>query len=326
MNNWAQIYHCADLIKSYDPWAQFGERDLFVWQPKENGREYFFSFLRESCGSRGIAFYENGNDCFLAQERLHGKNNKKEPVFLLQNAVILLWSDREALSKDSYRRIKELGLKFRGKGCWPHFQQYRIGYLPKTVPEEATDCLLEQIESLLKMLQDVNAQQMKVSFINDHVLLRSYQESAKDYSTYTASLLRHRRGVYRQIAMEDNDWLQDLTKEKPRGTVAIDWAYCTKIMENAEEGMIPCLAMAVNPRTGCLLEKMFFTPESPPYENMLVFMDYLFQHHGKPVSIEICDREIESYIRSICDRTGIRLIVKPRLRYMEILRREQMAE
>lgn len=35
-----------------------------------------------------IAFYRNGNECFNAQGRLHGENPKKEPVFLLQNAII----------------------------------------------------------------------------------------------------------------------------------------------------------------------------------------------------------------------------------------------
>ena len=105
----------ASRVVSYNPWSRFGEKDIFVFLTKDKKEEPFFCFLEETCGDYAIAFYRNGNECFNAQERLHGANPKKEPVFLLQNAIIFRLRNRKDVSKANYALLKELNIKCRGK-------------------------------------------------------------------------------------------------------------------------------------------------------------------------------------------------------------------
>ena len=127
LEKWKKIYSFAQLIAAYEPWELFEEENTFALVPKGTRNEHYFSFLAKSSGQCGIAIYPSGNAYVSAQNRLHGGNSKREPQFDLQDAVILLWGDREDVSKENYGLIKSLAFKFRGRGAWLHFQEYRVG-------------------------------------------------------------------------------------------------------------------------------------------------------------------------------------------------------
>ena len=108
LEKWREIYNFAQMIAAYEPWELFAEENTFALVPKGTRNEHYFSFLAESSGQCGIAIYPSGNTYVAAQFRLHGANPKREPLFDLQDAVILLWGDREDVSKDNYELIKAL--------------------------------------------------------------------------------------------------------------------------------------------------------------------------------------------------------------------------
>lgn len=324
LETWRRIFFLANEIASFHPWDMFAEDNLLAYILDGTERhEHFFSFLNESSGQYGIAIYPSGNDCLLAQQRLHNKNRKREPIFLLQNAVVLLWGNREDVSKENRALLKDLGIKCRGKGSWLHIEQYRIGYAPRCVPGEALGTLENDLGNLWMMMRAVVEEKLKPDFTNNKILARMRASDGQWYN-YVSSLRHKKAPEYTRITMVENEWLQRLRNMIPKGTVELDWSYYPNIVKDGKEEIIPRLVWAVDARTGIVLKHGLLAPSAAPQEDMLSFLDELIQVGSKPSVIEISDREIESYIADICKQSGIRLVFKNSLKKLDTIRREYL--
>ena len=322
---WSEIYRLALEIEKKNPWSRFRETDMFVFRNKQKKYEHFFCFLKESSGQKGIALYPTGNACFLAQQRMHEKNYKNEPAFYLQDAIILLWGNREEVSKGNLNLIKELGLKFRGKGCWPHFREYRVGHVPRDVEHVLLDILAADMDSLLSMVQTIDEQNLKVDFSGNRVYTRCWFDAEVTYLNRPATLRRSKRGEYLRVELLPNNDIAELRKMIPRGTICMDWSFYPGVIEYEKKKVIPRLLLVMEPRTGELIKKVFIPPSSEPYKDILTQLEFLIRERGKPSTIEICDKEMECYIADTCKLIGIRLVVKPQIKQITLARRELLA-
>lgn len=322
LEKWKQIYFYASQIAFYDPWSRFAEKDILVMITKDKKEEHFFCFLEESCGRCSIAFYRNGCDCFNAQERLHGANTKKEPVFLLQNAIIFQLGDREDISKENYALLKALDLKCRGKGGWPHFEQYRVGYAPRAVCEEDLDMLLDDLGNLWMMVRAVFEERILTDFTNRKVLTRSYSPADDLYYTYMAPLKLPPKATYNLITMTENEWLALMRSLPSKGTIALDWSYLPTMVREGKEKIVPRLLLAVDTRTGCIIKAETLPPSSQPCDDLFDVLESIFTERGKPAAIEICDKEMECYLSDFCQKVRIRLEIRKQLKQTTVARRE----
>ena len=322
LKKWEEIYLYASRVVSYNPWSRFGEKDLFVFLTKDKKEEHFFCFLEESCGDYAIAFYRNGNECFNAQERLHGANPKKEPVFLLQNAIIFRLGNREDVSKANYALLKELNIKCRGKGGWPYFEQYRIGYAPRAVCEEDLDRLLDDLGNLWMMVRAVFDEGMPTDFENRMVLTRCYSPKDDMFYTYMAPLKQKPRATYTTITMTENEWLSMMRGLPSKGAIALDWSYLPTVIYEGRERIVPRLLLAVDARTGCIIKSEMLPPSDAPYDDLFDVMESIIAVRGKPAAIEICDKELECYLTDFCKQAKIRLEIRKQLKQTTAARRE----
>ena len=85
---WLRLYAVAQQIGVMHPWDDFSESDKFTYIWKDKSKTVLFSFIGESAHKCGIACYVGEEDYIRARVRLTGKNNKREPIFMLQNALI----------------------------------------------------------------------------------------------------------------------------------------------------------------------------------------------------------------------------------------------
>lgn len=313
LEKWRRIYSHLSLIVEYRPWDQFEETDIFALIPKGKKEEHFFSFIYDSIGQPGIAIYWSGQDCFNAQERMHGPNSKKEPVFLLQNAIILLLGNREDLSKENYALLKELEIQCRGRCAWPHFEKYQIGYAPKAVEEEDLEKLLDDMGNLWMMVRAVYEGKVYPDFSNNKALTRCYSEKDDLFYTYAAKLQQPKKAVYTTVTMHDNEWMKLLRKKPSKGTISLDWAYLPTKIKEGKNKIIPRLLLAVDTRSGVVIHFDVLSPTNSCVDDLFAFFDDIVERYGKPALIEICDQEVESYMLDLCQKAGIRLVMRKRL-------------
>lgn len=316
LEKWRKIYLYANRIVALDPWSCLSETDTFVLIPKGKRAEHYFCFLQESCGRRAIAFYDRGLHYSEAKERLHGKNPKQEPVFWLQNAVIFMLGDREDVSKENYALIKALDIKCRGRGAWPFFEEYRVGYAPRSVPETLLDALLDDLGNLWVMTRMVFSGKVQVDFPNGEIMLRYY--SPVDDLFYSKAHRLNIPSVIKKltVTMDDNEWLQQFQRQPARGTISLDWSYLPTIVIDGKEKLVPRLLIAADSSTGIILKSAMLPPVPSNFDLLFDFLNDLMIDQGKPAAIEVCDREIESCISDLCQKANIRLVFRKQLKYI----------
>lgn len=314
LEKWRKIYNFAQLIAAYDPWALFAEENTFALVPKGTRNEHYFSFLAESAGQCGIAIYPGGNAYVAAQCRLHGGNPKREPRFDLQDAIVLLWGDRENVSKDNYALIKALGFKFRGRGVWLHFQEYRVGYVPRQVQELDLDRLLDDLGNLWMIVRAICEENLKTNFDNREAVVRFYSEKDDMYYTGSFPVALPRKISYPEITMQESADLQELRAMRPRGSIALDWSYLPASYRENGENIIPRLLLAVDTKTGVIMDAQMLSPADDPCAALFDMISHISWNYAKPATIEICDAEIEGIIADFCKQVGIRLVTKKQIK------------
>lgn len=322
LEKWRKIYLYANRIAELDPWSCLSETDTFVLIPKGKRAEHYYCFLQESCDRRAIAFYDRGLHYMEAKERLHGTNSKQEPVFWLQDAVIFILGDREDVSKENYALIKALDIKCRGRGAWPFFEEYRVGYAPRSVPDNLLDTLLDDLGNLWVMTRMVLSGTVQVDFPKGEIMLR-YHSPADDLFYSKAHRLTLPSITKKlTVTMDDNEWLRRLRHKPSQGTIALDWSYLPTTMIAGKEKLVPRLLLAVDTKTGVILKSGMLPPAPSNLDLLFDFLNDLMIDLWKPAAIEVCDREIESYISDLCQRANIRLVYRKHLKYINAARKE----
>lgn len=314
-DKWLQLYGMADEIAGFSPWVDFAENNPFCYIWKDKSKSVFFSFIYESIGRYGIACYVGEENYVRARERLTAENNKHEPIFMLQNALMCIWGDREDVSPENYRIIKELEFKFRGRGAWLCFEHYEIGYAPEPIREKELDLLIEAFGNLIMMLRAVYEHGVAPDFSNGDALVRWYEKKDDLYYTHPFKIDIDSKVINkRNLIFEENEHLRKIrAKSNERYSIEMDWAYLDEICEYNGRKIVPLLLLAVDKENGYILDNGMLSPDATKHVAVVNMLDGIMQKCGKPTEILVCDEEIKCILADICKKIGVKLSVKKRL-------------
>lgn len=313
---WLHLYDVANQIGCFRPWEDFSEKDCFTYIWKDKSKTVLFSFIGESAQKCGIACYIGEEDYMRARVRLTAGNSKHEPAFMLQNALICLWDNREDLSKKSYELIKELDFKFRGKGAWLHFDRYEIGYVPTPLDEKEVDFLTTAFENLHMMLRAIYGKGMDPEFDKGKTLVRWYEPKDEVYYTHPFKI-DHSVGIITRavVTVQENDWMREVrTMPKADYSIELDWSYVGVIYDDDDgRETFPHLLLAVEPKSGYIIVNRLLPPSQNKPDVIFNVLDYLIERYGKPAEIAICEEDLKGILADVCTKTNIKLTVRKRL-------------
>lgn len=322
---WMHLYDVVQEIGAMNPWEDFTAADRFACMWKDQSKTVLFSFIGASAQTRGIACYIGEEDYMRARIRLTMKNEKREPAFMLQNALICLWSNREDVSKENYALIKELGLKFRGKGAWLSFERYEIGFAPVPLTESDVELLITAFENLYMMLRAVYERGLDPEFDKGKTLLRWYEPKDDLFYTYPVEVdFPKEIGPRPVVIVQENDWMREVrTMKSAEYSVEIDWSYAGVLYED-ELGRetFPKMLLAVERKKGLILFNMMLPPSRSQPDVLFGMLDHLIEQHGKPTEIVVCDEDIKGILADICKKIGIKMTVKKRLSALNKVRND----
>lgn len=322
---WLKLYDVAQKIGAMNPWEYFEEKDCFSYVWKDKSKTLIFSFIGPSAQTCGIACYIGEENYIRARVRLTSKNEKREPMFMLQSALICLWDDRQDLSKESYAIIKELGLKFRGKGAWLNFERYEVGYAPVPLEECEVDLLTTAFGNLFMMLRAIYEGRLDPEFEKGKTLLRWYEPKDDLYYTHPFDIKIQTDVISRLVVtVRENDWMHQVrTMEHTDYSIEIDWSYVEFLCDDETgRATYPQLLLAVERKTGFILHKELLSPSHNRADILFNTLDHLIENYGKPKEILICDEDIKGVLEDVCKKVGIKLTVRKRLAAVNKARNE----
>lgn len=311
---WLKLYTIAQEISQYSPWDYFKESDGFTYLRRDGKKVFHFSFIGSTFNQRGIAVYKSNNDYVEAMNRLCKRNKRNEPVFLLQHALIALWSDRENISKPDYSLIKELELKFRGRGAWLHFNKYEIGYAPTQLGENEVDDMLEAFENLIMMVRATLEQGLTADFKKGERIVRWYSKEDKMYFTHKFKSNLPKEVAYPVLTLLESEGLREVREMPAKDySVEIDWAYFDVIIKNRERNIVPLILYAVDSATGLVVYSDVLAPYEKVPNTVFNMFDGIIESCGKPKQIYVSDRKLEACLRDFCKKANIKFALKSSL-------------
>jgi len=125
------------------------EHNLFGIQFPEKDNLGFVSVMGNLVEHFAIAVYmgKKGLDGFLTMQRV---GYRLTPDIVLQVPQLQAsLEDREMITPEDRKVIKQLNLKFRGEKAWPQFRSYRPGCFPWYLEKEEAQMLIHGLEQLM---------------------------------------------------------------------------------------------------------------------------------------------------------------------------------
>ena len=166
------LYVLADDLRRLAPWEFLHEDELFGVQVPGSDLVYFVSVMGQAGELPAVSFwkgYEGLTDYLEFTAELEHLADPDRSASGMQRAsvmpgnpmtiphLLLSFNDREQLQKEDLAAIKKSGVRFRGNGNWPCFEEIVPGYVP-VYPGRASlkelFLVLQQTLILLKKVQE----------------------------------------------------------------------------------------------------------------------------------------------------------------------------
>ena len=151
LEQWKRLYELTGKIRELAPWEYMYEHNIFGVQFPENGILGFVSVMGNLGEHFAVAVYigKKGFEGFLNMQHM---GYRLAPDIVLQVPQLQAsLEDREMITPEDRKIIKQLDLKFRGQKAWPQFRSYRPGCFPWYLEQEEAQMLIQGLEQLVNV-------------------------------------------------------------------------------------------------------------------------------------------------------------------------------
>jgi hypothetical protein len=151
LEQWKHLYDLMAQIKKLAPWESMYEDDIFGIRLPGTDALVFVSVMGNLGEHLAVAVYlgKKGFDGFQA---MHHMGNVLTPDIVLQVPQLQAsLEDREMITPEDRKILKQLNLKFRGRQAWPQYRSYRPGCVPWYLEKEEAQILIIGLEQLLEV-------------------------------------------------------------------------------------------------------------------------------------------------------------------------------
>ncbi|MGN1415278.1 MAG: DUF6930 domain-containing protein [Oscillospiraceae bacterium] len=303
---WKEIYSNMMKITEYAPWEFISENTPLFYRPAGGSDDIVFTIWGYNSDACGVACYFSTLDYAMARMRLKSKNTKNEPVFIMQNMILGLWGDREEVGKENKELIKELGLKFRGKGGWLFFEKIIERREPMFPDYDDAVVLADALGNLYMMLKAVCEKGLKADFEHGQTIRRFLGE---DGTWYNKAIYPDFSELSLEAEMQYSPALKRL-RDMPSGELSIELdERCIPMPVEAEDKTIymPLIITAVNSKTGQPLSMKNVAYNESREEVLFDLITDLSESFGKIRQIKINSEFLKITIADFCKKTGIKL-------------------
>ncbi|HEY5583190.1 MAG TPA: hypothetical protein VIK78_01710 [Ruminiclostridium sp.] len=326
LEQWKVLYEVAVKFKTLKPWDQLWDMDLTTILLPEYKEPFFCSVMGKAGECIAIGTYEGFN-------AIHGfyyvaENHKIPPTQMIryQNNLMCYFGIRDELSSKELNVIKELGLKFRGKNEWIYFRSFETGYAPYILDEPQVVQLTLVLQQFYMALKALIEGRLKVNFESGNILYRKYDDDSKLWLTYEAPNIIPPR-IHMTPVINNELLLAKLNKlEATSNEIELDTLYLNVVINDKEfaRPFLGNLLIIADCKSGMLIEQNMLSPKDDVIENILgILINYLMQM-GKPKTVYVRDEYMQDYLKDLCERIGVFLKVKGKLKAIDKFEKEYL--
>lgn len=313
-NVWEAIYHNMMEISKWQPWRDFSEEIPFVYETMGGKQKIYFTLFGRNSKIKGICCYSD-IDYYISARTYRDITETNEPDMLLQNALVGTWVDNGEVSNANKELIKELGLKFRGKGGWLQFEAYELQYTPRSLNEKEAEQLADALDHFRMMMEAYYLGGFQIDFRENGIFVRSYDKKNKLWTNTWKMSDTQLDGVAPRIEIQPNDMLTEM-KQLPtkKYTMELDEMLLPmpqKVKGEKGRRYFPMLFIAVDSSKKKPIGMVETTQEENSTVTLYNTLYDLIKKKGKPKQINVCNPILAGKIDDFCKQIGVKLTYSP---------------
>ena len=170
LEQWKRLYELMAGLSELAPWEYMYEGHIFGVQFPETGSLGFVSVMGNLGEHYAVAVYlgKQGFEGFMTMQSM-GPGLTPEVVLQVPQ-LQAAFENREMITPEDRKIMKQLDLKFRGQNAWPQFRSYRPGCVPWYLEKEEAQMLIHGLEQLMDVAP---------RFMKDPTLLKPFEPDDK---------------------------------------------------------------------------------------------------------------------------------------------------
>ena len=311
LDMWKTLYNLTDELKALEPWKDLSDLDFIGIQ--ENGREepVFVRIMGQNQDTKGIAMYDGTRGLGYLQQLIMVPElcMNVEYASFDQEALMLYFGERIQVPEEQMPIIKELGLKFAGKGNWPFFLSFKPRFTPWTPDAAEVRLMAETLVQLIEAVKALREERVKVKFDEGEFCFRYFDVDQLNWMTAPARLpLVDLQAETMEIT--DEALLQRL-KEQPASdmNLLLDFVYMGGAMEDAEydRPLNPLMFLVLDDKSGLMVHMDMVHPAQSETRLALQFLMAYTEQFGRPQSLTVRNPYVLAALKRTCEALGIPL-------------------
>lgn len=321
LEQWKTLYEAGTRIKELKPWEKFWDMDLIGIRYGAEEETIFFSILGRGGDCYGISVYEGyeGLNSFLMLAMQKDMNLTPEYAMFHQKTLTCYWGNRDELSQNQRKIIKELGYTYRGKNQWLYFMSYEPGYYPYNMDEEEVLRMSGYLQDLELALCYYEEADMQVDFESGNMFLLSFGKDKKTWD-FGEEPLPFTAFQFGNLQITEEDLLSELAKA-PKCNAVLEADVSVLGVSVADKKYdrpaSPALPLLGDANTGTVIKFEMLEPEDDAIVMLAeILIDFIFQF-GSPKEVRVSNVIVEAGLEQICNVCGIKLRRVKRLKGLE---------
>lgn len=309
LKQWEALYEVGGNLKKLAPWRALADTDILVLQLPGQSEPVYCSVMGQGDMSYGIAVYP-GNEALARLYRIIDHDaHSQELLMLEQNCLVCNFGDREEVEAEDRAVMKQLGLRFRGRGQWIYFRAMKPGQFPWYLDTEQAELLTSALQNLFMLCRCYMEGKLSVDFDSGKTLTRWY-DPEKDL-WMNAVIPMPAPKMERTLDLQDDLLLARLKRsEKTSVRLEADSFYLPlPVQEDKKAPPVGVhMALLVDKDSGLVLDQQFAGPDDPDYVVAPSMLVNYMEEHGRPAAIYVRSGWMGSLLRNTCKAVGVRLV------------------
>ena len=313
-NIWKQIYQIMSEIKKWEPWNDFSEDISFVYNLSDSDEKVYFTLYGNKSDVKGIGCYFDMHE-YVTASALRRFSDVNEPDLIFQNAIFGIWDDCENVLPENKEIIKELGLKFRGKGNWLQFMCCELQLSPRSLNSKEAVKLENAIGNFYMMMKAYYEGGLAIDLRKKGEIERYYNKKNNLWETIWKTPGTDYGNLIPQLVLHPSEVLSVLKTRHTSNYIMEVGEFILppyQVMKDKKERLyFPKGIALADSEKGTILDVGETDIDADDDDFLLGIIENTIIENGKPKKIHVSNPLLEGRLNDFCDKIGVKIDCKP---------------
>ena len=311
-NQWLELHEAFREYCAAAPWQWLDDNDLVIVEHPSGNETSFCAVMGSGEMEYGLAVYRGDEGLAGYLGIMTGAIGVGTPESMdSTNALSAMLVDREVLSKEERDTIRSLGLRYRGRGRWPLFQDMRPGYIPWQVDGEGAVALTWALRGVLDVASRVKNGELTLEQDGNPRLFLTQTWENGQWNDSRGPLMFPLPPPVPDYP--DSDRLRQLAASKPASStvweLSISYFHAPIGDEYDKRLHFPVMALLAETESEFLLQELHMSADPSDADRQEMLVKMLERLPGLPSEIVVSAPRAARQVESVTNPLGIQLSV-----------------